>query len=387
MPIKKLLFVDDEPDFASLVEQQFDGKINDYEVSFVFAENGLEALKKLEEHPDIELVMADINMPVMDGLEFVTRATKLDRLLKIIMVSAYSDMSNLRKAMNRGAYDFVVKPVDFGDLTETIQKTLQQIDQIKKDEAELKRLQEIEKEMEIAKKILTSLLPAPFMPSSQSSPFEVFGTLMTARMMGGEFYDFFEAGSNRLAIIMGETDAKGIAAAIYVVSAREALRRFMNQNLDLEVCTKQINDYLFYQKTPEIPSFTLFFGILNTETGEFEYTSAGLPPLLLVSKEGNITERAISNPLMGSFLQEKHNINKITLKTNEGLIIRSREMPKIKNKENQTYPDPRLKELISAHYSQPLPILIDTIILDVKSFIEPIPLTNDYIVLALKFKG
>ena len=129
--MKKILVVDDEPDFAQVIEQQFEGKVNDIDIVFIFAENGEQALKKLEVHKDIELVLTDINMPIMDGLEFVNRASNLDRLLKIIMVSAYSDMPNIRKAMNRGAYDFVIKPVDFVDLAQAITRGLKTIDQIK----------------------------------------------------------------------------------------------------------------------------------------------------------------------------------------------------------------------------------------------------------------
>lgn len=389
MTKRKLLFVDDEPDFTLLVKQELEDKIGEHDVAFIFAYNGLEALKKLEEHQDIELVLIDMNMPVMDGLEFVIRAKQLDRLLKIIMVSAYSDMTNLRKAMNLGAYDFITKPINFYDLSETIKKTLNYIDQVRVEETELKRLQEIEKEMEIAKKILSSLLPTPTLPPSyfQNMNFEVFGTLGAAPMMCGCFYDFFPADSTKLAIVVGEIEAKGIAAAIYVSSAREAIRKFINQKPDLIRCSKQINNYLFYQKMEEIPSFPLFLGLFNTLTGKLEYVSTGLPPVIFVSSEGSITEQTIENPLLGSSLNTDLNIKKIMLHKNESLVVYSKGIKKIKNKNNDTYPSARFKELISAHHAKPLTSLIDHIAFDIRNFIDPVPLSHDYIVLSLKFKG
>lgn len=387
MTKRKLLFVDDEPDFAQLVEQQFEDKIGEYDVSFVFASNGLEALKKLNEHQDIELALVDINMPVMDGLEFVTRATKLDRLLKIIMVSAYGDMANLRKAMNRGAYDFIIKPVDFNDLADTIKRTFKDIDQIKAEEAELKRLQEIEKEMKIAKKILSSLLPSLLPPSFQAQNFEVFGTLVDALNISGGFYDFFPSEANKLVIVIGETEAKGIAPAIYMASAREAIRRFFHQHPNFEACIRQINNYLFYQKTEEIPNCSLFLGLFDTLTGELEYISAGTPPPLLIAEDGKVAEQPMNAILMGTSLETSYACNKIRLHQHESVIVRSPGIKKIKDKDNQIYPDSRFKEVISTNKSQQAAAIVDIATKDVSSFSEPKALSNDYIVLCLKYKG
>lgn len=390
MPKRKLLFIDDEPDFPTLIEQQFEDKIDEFEVTFVFARNGLEGLEKLKEHQDIEVVLADINMPVMDGLEFVVQAKQLDRLLKIIMVSAYSDMGNLRKAMNKGAYDFITKPIDFEELGETISRTLRKIDQFKIEEAELNRLREIEKEMEIAKKIITSLLPSPnSLPSDfPKENIEVSGTLGIAPVMRGCFYDFFAVDTtNKLALVVGEIEARGIAAAIYISSAREAIRRFANQIPDLIKCAKKINNYLYYQKTPEIPNFPLFLGFFNTLTGELEYVLTGMPPVIITSAEGKITEHTVENPLIGSSLNTETRVNKITLNKNETIVIHSNAIQKIKNKDDQSYPLTRLKELISAHHQESVASIIGHIDSDIHNFTAPTPPQQDYIILSLKFKG
>ncbi len=126
-----ILVVDDEPDVELLVKHQFRDKIKKNNYHFVFAQNGEEALGKLNNDVDIELILSDINMPVMDGLTLLSEISKLERILKVVMVSAYDDMENIRVAMNRGAFDFVTKPIDFKDLEITIGKTLETIDEIK----------------------------------------------------------------------------------------------------------------------------------------------------------------------------------------------------------------------------------------------------------------
>jgi adenylate cyclase len=120
----KILAVDDEPDFELLIKQRFRRQIRDAEFEFRFAHHGEEALATLLAEPDIELMLLDINMPVMDGLTLLTELRERQLEVQAIIVSAYGDMTNLRTAMNRGAFDFVTKPVDLSDLEITVRKAL-----------------------------------------------------------------------------------------------------------------------------------------------------------------------------------------------------------------------------------------------------------------------
>jgi adenylate cyclase len=120
----KILAVDDEPDFELLIKQRFRREIRDEEFEFRFAHHGEEALRALAAEPDIELMLLDINMPIMDGLTLLNELHERQLDVQAIIVSAYGDMTNLRTAMNRGAFDFVTKPVDLQDLEITVRKAL-----------------------------------------------------------------------------------------------------------------------------------------------------------------------------------------------------------------------------------------------------------------------
>jgi DNA-binding NtrC family response regulator len=122
-----ILVVDDEPDLEALVLQKFRRQICDGAMRFLFARDGVEALAALELNRDIDLVVTDINMPRMDGLSLLQKLRESEDHLSTIIVSAYGDMTNIRTAMNRGAFDFVTKPIDFNDLETTIDKTLRHI--------------------------------------------------------------------------------------------------------------------------------------------------------------------------------------------------------------------------------------------------------------------
>jgi len=133
----KVLFVDDEPDQAKLVQRMFRNKIRAGEISFLFASDGEEALDVLREEPDVDLVVSDINMPRMDGLTLLERLSEGNKLIKAVIVSAYGDMDNIRSAMNKGAFDFVTKPVDFEDLEATIKKTLAALEELRDTQRQL----------------------------------------------------------------------------------------------------------------------------------------------------------------------------------------------------------------------------------------------------------
>ncbi len=120
----KILVVDDESDLEILIKQRFRQKIRQNEYEFIFAENGRHALEQLVNHTDVDLILSDINMPEMDGLTLLSRLSEQNSILKSVIVSAYGDMENIRVAMNRGAFDFITKPIDFKDLEITIEKTI-----------------------------------------------------------------------------------------------------------------------------------------------------------------------------------------------------------------------------------------------------------------------
>ncbi|RZJ65986.1 MAG: adenylate/guanylate cyclase domain-containing response regulator [Flavobacterium sp.] len=126
----KILVVDDEADLEILVKQKFRKKIRENIYEFIFAQNGVEALEKVKEHPDLDIILSDINMPIMDGLTLLTHLPEANPALRAVVVSAYGDMQNIRTAMNRGAFDFVCKPVDFDDLDLTMEKTIEHVRQL-----------------------------------------------------------------------------------------------------------------------------------------------------------------------------------------------------------------------------------------------------------------
>jgi diguanylate cyclase (GGDEF)-like protein len=138
----KILVVDDEVDLERLIRQRFRKKIQAKEIDFLFAADGREALDRLQSDAQVDMVLTDINMPKVDGLTLLARLAEIDKTLKAVVISAYGDLPNIRKAMNRGAFDFLTKPIDFQDLELTIQKTLDYVQQIREKQQQIEQAQQ-----------------------------------------------------------------------------------------------------------------------------------------------------------------------------------------------------------------------------------------------------
>src|ERR1700726_3506697 len=144
----RILVVDDEPDLEALIQQKFRHQIRDGAVSFLFASDGVEALTVLKANCDVDMVITDINMPRMDGLLLLQNLQESEEKLSTIIVSAYGDMANIRTAMNRGAFDFLTKPIDFLDFETTIAKTVRHVEvlrEARRRQAENQRLESASK--------------------------------------------------------------------------------------------------------------------------------------------------------------------------------------------------------------------------------------------------
>ena len=217
----KILVVDDEPDLEPLMLQRMRRPIRSGKYLFTFASNGLEALEKLRTDDDIDMVISDINMPKMDGLTLLNQIPEVDPNIRAVIVSAYGDMENIRTAMNRGAFDFVTKPIDFKDLQVTIDRTLRHLEDWREVLASRDQLVSIQNELSIASKIQQSILPTEF---PENSCYAIFGSMEPARNVGGDFFDVINLEDGLLGIAIADVSDKGVPAALFMMSSRTLLK-------------------------------------------------------------------------------------------------------------------------------------------------------------------
>ena len=287
-----ILCVDDEPDMEMLVTQQFRKQIRSKEYIFVFAKHGIEALEKLSQHKEIRIILSDINMPEMDGLTFLQKLKENNFTdLKTIMVSAYGDMENIRTAMNRGAFDFITKPINFEDMETTINKTLNEIEVYVNLQHDREKLIAIQKDLAIAYEIQQSMLPKKEVPYPGRTEFSLHGLLQPAKSVGGDLYDYMLISENRLFFLIGDVSDKGVPAALFMAITRTLFKtHFTNfPNADLKEQIIRINNILA-RDNPSFMFVTAFACILDTQTGIVEYVDCGHEQPLLLRAATNTVE-------------------------------------------------------------------------------------------------
>ena len=206
----KILVVDDEADVEALITQKFRRKVHRKEWNFTFSRNGEEALDVLAHTSEIDIVLSDINMPKMDGLALLQKINEKEMDLRTIVVSAYSDIENIRTAMNNGAFDFITKPINFQDMETTILKSFDNLQEMRNALRSRDDLLILQKELNLAQKIQQSILPNDF---NLSKNCDLYAFMKPAKEVGGDFYDFFKLDSEHISCLVADVSGKGVAAA------------------------------------------------------------------------------------------------------------------------------------------------------------------------------
>lgn len=282
---RKILVVDDEPDFALLVRQRMRREVRKGIYEFAFARDGFEALDRLQGDREIEMVLSDINMPGMDGLTLLDQIPKVDPNLRAVIVSAYDDMDNIRSAMNRGAFDFLVKPIDFDDFRVTIRRTLNHLELLRDALRTRDRLVALQRELDVASRMQQSILPTEF---PETPGYQVFGNMEPARDIGGDFFDVIDFGGGRIGLTVADVSGKGVPAALFMMSSRTLMKGSANVISDPADVLTEVNA-LLEADNPAQMFVTLFYAVLELRTGTLRYANGGHNPPLIFHPGGPST--------------------------------------------------------------------------------------------------
>ena len=286
-----ILVVDDEPDLEPLMLQRMRREIRAGRYKMTFARDGVEALQMLEADPDIDMVLSDINMPRMDGLTLLEQIPKVSPNLRSVIISAYGDMKNIRTAMNRGAFDFVTKPVDFDDLRFTIDRTLQHVEELREALNARDKLVAIQNELDVASTMQQSILPTAF-PSSDT--FKVFGTMQPARNVGGDFFDVMRLQDGHVGLAIADVSGKGVPAALFMMSSRTLLKGAAIGVDGPGAVLSEVNNLLHEDNSAQM-FVTMLYAIFNPATRTFTYASGGHDAPLLIHSDGTSTLLPLTN--------------------------------------------------------------------------------------------
>ena len=383
----KILSVDDELDLEVLLTHYFRRQIRKGEYEFAFAHNGLEALQKLLETPDFDIILSDINMPEMDGLTLLAKVNELKNpAMKCIMVSAYGDMDNIRSAMNKGAFDFATKPIDLDDLSRTIEKAIEQVRYIRESQQEHNQLESIKNDLAIAGEIQQTILPRSFPPFPElTEVVDIYASMTPAKDVGGDFYDFFQIDDERIGLVIADVSGKGVPASLFMAVSRTLLRATALRGVSSAECLTYANKLLCKESLDSM-FVTVFYGIYHYKTGMMDYTNAGHnPPYLL--RGGRTVEclPVASNFVVGVFDDIEFESNTLTFGIGDTLLLYTDGVTEAFNDKREQFSESNLQDILaSMHESSSAKEVVTSVLQSVKTFSGDYPQSDDITLLSLQ---
>lgn len=384
----KILSVDDENDLELLLTQYFRRKIRNGEYEFFFAHNGLEALQVLLKHPDISIILSDINMPEMDGLTLLAKINEM-RIpsLKCIMVSAYGDMDNIRQAMNAGAFDFATKPIDLDDLQRTIDKAEEQIEYIRSAQKEHAQLVDIQSDLSVAQEIQHAILPRSFdLKVPDADKVNIYASMVAAKDVGGDFYDFFPIDDHRMGFTIADVSGKGVPAAIFMAVSRTLIKATGLQDKPTNQCMSTVNDILCDESVGSM-FVTVFYGIYDIQTGLITFTNAGHNPPYILKADGQV--KVLMSPcnlVLGAISDMTFSSDTVQLEPGDAIYLFTDGVTEAENGNHDQFGETRLEEALAECKGKDSQHIVETINEKVKAFINGAPQSDDITQLVIRRK-
>ena len=338
----KILVVDDEPDLETLILQRMRRSIRSGQYEFVFAHNGVEALDILGQDDTIDMVLSDINMPKMDGLTLLAQMPSVDPNLRAVIISAYGDMKNIRTAMNRGAFDFITKPLDFDDLRVTIDRTLRHLAEWREAVSARDKLVSLQNELDVANKMQQSILPTDFPANIHMG---TYGNMEPARNVGGDFFDIIRLDAGQIGLAIADVSDKGVPAALFMMSCRTLLKGAAIGSHDPGEALTMVND-LVQERNDAGMFVTLFYAVYDPSSGRLTYANGGHDSPLVIHTDGSSVRIPSTDGIaLGVVPGLEYNQNSVTLSPNDTLVLYTDGVTEAMNSQGEQFGMERLTQI------------------------------------------
>ncbi len=377
----RILVVDDEIDLEQLMLQRMRREIRRGRYQFEFAHNGADALEILKKDNGFDLVLSDINMPVMDGLTLLAQIPEVDPDIRAVMVSAYGDMENIRTAMNRGAFDFVTKPIDFTDLKTTIERTIENLTLWRKALSSRDQLVAIQNELDVARKMQQDILPKSF-PTSEA--FDLYANMVPALSVGGDFYDIYEFSDGRVGVAVADVSGKGVPAAMFMMASRTLLKACAAMSTSPATVVEQVNNILS-DENDAMTFVTLIYGIYDPKTKEFIYANGGHnPPIVVNPNMATELLEPTGGIALGVMPDFKFQENTVTLEPGSTVVFYSDGVVEAEKEDKELFEMDRFCEILQSGTFEDAKEITNEVFSEVKDFAGENPQSDDITCLVLR---
>jgi sigma-B regulation protein RsbU (phosphoserine phosphatase) len=301
------------------------------------------------------------------------------------MVSAYGDMKNIRIAMNNGAFDFVTKPIDFGDLRTTIEKTRKEIDFIKRKLSQGKRLKVLEADLAAGAIIQSALLPKILGRLPNFPDINIFTHYMPAKEVSGDFYDVFPLDNHHIGFLIADVSGKGVPAAAFMLICHTAIRIYSREGDSPSKVLERANNYLSINNAESMFA-TAFFAILDTETNILTYSFAGHNKPFLIQQETVEELPSQQNIALGILDEYTFTEGQQQLSHGDKLVMFTDGITEPVDEAGNDYGEEKLKILLETHRHQSIIEIGNRIVAEINTFTRGFPQFDDITLVGFEIK-
>lgn len=377
-----ILVLDDESDTEDLFQQMFRNQIADSLYSFAFTTNPEEARQLLSQQ-NFDIFITDISVASIDCIELMTQLRKAYPLMKIIVTSAYGDINTLRAVMRSGAHDFVVKPIDFKDLAETLAKTVKAVQYLKQAEVTNKKFRAISNELDVTANLQKSMLPGN---SVKKSSIEIWANTIPAAEVGGDFYDYFWLDENRIGIVMADVSGKNISAAMFALMTKTLIKSFARIYESPAECFKQVNTFLCNENVATM-FVTAIYGIVDLVKNEITYTNAGHLPIGVIPPTGDAFFLECDPGMaLGIWPETQFVDNTHQFSPGEVIVLYTDGVNEATDIKGEEYEYERFSKLLCNSSKLSPRALTDALVDDIRNFTQGASQSDDITTLCLKYR-
>jgi serine phosphatase RsbU (regulator of sigma subunit) len=262
-----------------------------------------------------------------------------------------------------------------------------QVEDLERAVLEHNQLIALRQELDIARDIQKSILPGIFPPFPERRDFDLFAAMLPAREVGGDFYDFFLVDERRLGFVVADVSGKGVPAALFMAVSRTLLRSVALQGVAPAECLKRVNELLCLENALEM-FVTVFYGVLDTATGEVEYANGGHNPPLLLRRSGAVEVVAPTGGIvLGAFPGVDYRAARVRLDPGDALYLYTDGVTEAARAGGDLFGDARLVEIVSASGGLSPEVAVRTAVEAVQRWSADEPQSDDITAMTILFRG
>jgi serine phosphatase RsbU (regulator of sigma subunit) len=244
--------------------------------------------------------------------------------------------------------------------------------------------QRVEAELEIARSLQLAMLPQDL---PKNAGYTGKAAMVPAREMGGDFYDFFPIGDERLGLVIADVSGKGVPAAFFMAISRTILQGSARERRTPGQCLAAANE-LLCQQNPLDLFVTVFYGILDIETGELRYANGGHNPPLLARTDGTVASLPGTGGMaMGVMRGLTYKEDSVTLTPGDTLLLYTDGISEAMDRDGREFTEARLVNSMSESHRQSVEVVVSTVIDAVRNFVGDAPQSDDITCLVVRYKG